>query len=387
VATYDYVTTNTGNVTILDAITIEDSLIPAANINCAPWPGRLEPGQSYACVGTYVVTSDDVDLGVVTNLARGVSGDLVSPQVAVSIPDASVPALSVVKSSPDTRFAAVGDVLNYEFEVMNAGERAFVQPIEVVDNRIGTLQCWAATATDPDFTSGERATCSAPYTVTQADLDAGFVTNEAFAQTIFGSGTEVVSGPDTVTINADTAPALELVKSVTLPTGRSSETLIAGDVLTYTLAVENTGNQTLRNISLIDTLRRLDGTVVTPSPLPVFVEGDAEQIGVMEVGEVWTYSATYALSQTDIDAGGISNQVTARGIAPDNALVLDASDDGIEGNGSDNPTATLIDAMPAIEGEKTIASGEPVVGSTIGFDIVILWPWRATRSPVPMVIR
>ena len=87
--TYDYVTTNTGNISITTPITIIDNLIPAENITCPVWPGTLAPGEVYSCTGTYEVTVDDVDLGVVTNIARSTDGTTDSPQVSESIPDNS----------------------------------------------------------------------------------------------------------------------------------------------------------------------------------------------------------------------------------------------------------------------------------------------------------
>lgn len=305
--TYDYVVNNTGNTTITNPITVSDNLIDAANLTCDPWPGTLDPGATYACVGTYEVTSDDVDLGVVTNLASASDGTTDSPQTSESIPDTAIPALTITKTSPDTSFAMIDDVLIYDFEVTNSGQRAFVQPVSVMDDRIGTITCFTPTPADPDFVAGEAVTCSAPYRATQADIDAGFVTNEAFAQTSFGGSTTVVSDPVRLTINAAADPEIALTKSAALPAGRTTETLIAGDILRYTLTVENTGNQTLNNLTLSDPRLSLTCTVA---------QLDVDAINT-------SCQSDYTLMQADIDAGAVTNDASVTGSDPSGGVVDD----------------------------------------------------------------
>lgn len=344
--TYDYVTTNTGNVTLTTPVEIIDNLIPASDITCPPWPGTLDPGETYTCIGTYTVTSDDVDLGVVTNIALGRSGTTDSPQVSESIPDNAIPALSIVKSSVDTSFASLGDQLNYSFDITNSGERAFVRPITVEDSRIGSLTCWTPTPGDPDFQAGESATCSAPYTVTQMDLDAGFVTNEAFAQTFFGNDTPVVSAPDSVTIDANRTPALALIKSVVLPQGRTNQTLTAGDVLSYTLTLRNPGNQTVRNITVADPLLGLTCPIASLAPGGVNA----------------SCRGTLTLTQTQIDAGQIVNDATANGADPQGGAV-GATDQLI------TPLPTPAPGLSLVKSANVSPFGP--VGSTIvyGFEV------------------
>ena len=85
-------------------------------------------------------------------------------------------------------------------------------------------------------------TCTGQYTVTQADIDAGSVTNIADANGTPTQGT-LTPPTDTVTVDADQLPELGLDKIAT-----TSDFDMVGDILTYDYVVTNTGNVTLTNM-------------------------------------------------------------------------------------------------------------------------------------------
>ena len=62
--TYDYVVTNTGNVT-LTAVTVTDPMPGLSSVTCPL--GTLAPGASETCTATYTTTQADVDRGSITN--------------------------------------------------------------------------------------------------------------------------------------------------------------------------------------------------------------------------------------------------------------------------------------------------------------------------------
>lgn len=97
-------------------------------------------------------------------------------------------------------------------------------------------------------------------------------------------------------------PEITLAKTVDITT------LTAAGTLTYTVTAENTGKRDLNGVVVIDTMP--DGSVVTLSaPVESFAGGVA---GVLEVGETWTYTATYDASLADMNAGvDLINSVTA----------------------------------------------------------------------------
>src|SRR5258705_5895202 len=100
-----------------------------------------------------------------------------------------------------------------------------------------------ATAT---LAPGASITCTATYTITQADIDSGRVTNIASAHGSFG-GNPVNSTTDTKTVNATQNPAHTTVKTET-----STGPYAVGDTITYNIVVTNTGNITLMGVIVTD---------------------------------------------------------------------------------------------------------------------------------------
>ena len=99
--------------------------------------------------------------------------------------------------------------------------------------------------------------------------------------------------------NMQLKPSLNIVKDASVPGGTADA---AGDIITYSIAVQNTGNQTLTGVTVTDPfisnlLRVEDGATV-----------DNE----LDVGETWHYTASHVVTQAEIDAGTpIVNVATA----------------------------------------------------------------------------
>ncbi|MDX9730098.1 MAG: PKD-like domain-containing protein, partial [Bacteroidales bacterium] len=80
-----------------------------------------------------------------------------------------------------------------------------------------------------------------------------------------------------------------------------------GDVIHYTLILANTGNVAISPVNISD-----PGADATPG-----VVRGADQTGdndnILETGEIWIYTAQHTITQSDINAGGFTNNVTATG--------------------------------------------------------------------------
>ncbi|MFZ5965375.1 DUF7507 domain-containing protein [Thalassococcus sp. BH17M4-6] len=338
-AIYRFVTTNTGNITVTEPVRIVDTLIPESDLTCEDFPEEgLAPGADYVCTGTYVVTASDVDLGAVTNVAFATDGTTPSELDDAIIPNEGVPALTIEKSASVSEFTAVGDVIPYTFVVTNTGARAFAREVVVQDTLVGEVACFSPSAEKPDLVAGETVTCAAEVTVTQEDLDRGFVTNEAYAQTTFGADdTLVLSQADSVRVDGGLTPELTVTKSVApLPvTG-------VGQVLTFTVMTVNTGNQTIANVVATDPmLTGFDCAAATLAP-----------------GEDLVCTGTYTVSQDDIDSGSLENTATVQGVSPQGEAVTDEV----------TLPVTLPDAEPVVALTKTaVPTPFGGVGSTLTY--------------------
>ncbi len=72
-----------------------------------------------------------------------------------------------------------------------------------------------------------------------------------------------------------------------------------GDVINYTFTVTNTGNVTLTNVTVTDPM-------FTGPDAPMFVSSSlGSPEGTLLPGESATYTASYAITQDDIEAGAV----------------------------------------------------------------------------------
>ena len=102
----------------------------------------------------------------------------------------------------------MGNVINYSYLVTNNGNVTLSGPFTVSDDKATDEAC---PATPTSLAPGASITCTASYTITQADLDAGTVTNVGTA----ASNGTVTSPTDTETVTAVQTPSLSIVKTAT----------------------------------------------------------------------------------------------------------------------------------------------------------------------------
>ena len=335
---YTFVVTNTGNVT-LDAVSVSDPKV--GTVSCPVTV--LAPGESTTCTAAYTLTQIDVDAGHVANTATATGTGPVTPanptptpvtaEDSTDTPIAAGPAVTLDKVAGTPTGDNAGDTIDYDFVVTNTGN-VTLDPVSVDDPKVGTVAC-PVTVLAP----AESTTCSATYVLTQADVDAGEVVNNATATGTDPTGTEVTA-EDTTTTPIAPAPVITLDKQAGVPTGTA-----AGDTIAYSFVVTNTGNVTLDPIGVSDPKV---GTVACP-------------VTVLAPGESTTCTATYTLTQDDVDAGHVANTATASGVPPtgDAVTATDATD-------------TPLAAVPAITLDKQ--AGTPTgasAGDTIDYTFVV----------------
>ena len=221
-----------------------------------------------------------------TNTASAVSATTSASDSATALA-AQSPQLDLDKSATPASYDTVGDVVTYTYTLTNTSNVTLTGPFTVTDDKT-TVSCPATSTLAP----AASVTCTATYTVTQVDLDAGSVTNHAIGAATFDGGA-VVSDPAVVTVEADKQPELTLDKSVTPATYDA-----AGDVLSYSYLVTNTGNVTITDpVTVTD-----DQVTVTCPPLPP---------GGLAPGAALTCTASHSVTQADVDAGEVINTAAA----------------------------------------------------------------------------
>ena len=118
-------------------------------------------------------------------------------------------------------------------------------------------------------------------------------------------------------------PSISLVMKASLNDENGNGNVEAGETVTYTFTIKNTGNVPLSNILIADLL---PGVVITGGPISLGVgESDAA-----------TFTGTYILTQEDINKGSLTNQATVSGVSQSGTAATDKSD--AENLSEDNPT-------------------------------------------------
>ncbi|MCL4205900.1 MAG: DUF4347 domain-containing protein, partial [Pirellulaceae bacterium] len=172
----------------------------------------------------------------------------------------------------------------------------------------------------------------------------------------------LLSGQSNLNVDAGLMPqvaAIVLVKTGTFGAGANGVADV-GELISYTFTVTNTGNVTLDNVVVNDPLPGL--STIT------FAGGDTNSNNALDVGEVWTYTATYAVTQADIDAGSVTNLATVTADDPNDDPVTD--DDDHDEPLPQNPGISI---EKATNGQDADAATGPLVpvGSTVTWTYVV----------------
>ena len=328
--TYTFTATNDGLFT-LTSVEIEDLLPNLSALVCSPnQPTTLSPGETITCTATYQVTLSDIDAGEIENTAFATGRDpqdaLVQDQDDATVQGpAQDPEISLLKTANPITYTQVGNLITYTFTVTNTGN-VTLSNVVVDDPLTGSTDLPVSPST---LTPGGTGTASATYSVVQSDLDAGQILNTAVA-TGYSPNGEPVDDDDNVTVPGPTSePNVMLVK-----TANPQAYLDVGDVIVYTFAVTNTGNVTLTNLVINDPLTGSVNLSVTPSTLAP--------------GESGTTSATYTITQSDINAGQVLNTATVTGEDPGGNTVEDQDDATVEGPKQEPDVTLLKTANPQV---------------------------------------
>jgi uncharacterized repeat protein (TIGR01451 family)/gliding motility-associated-like protein len=296
VLTYNLVITNTGNVTLTNLV-VTDAITTISGSPVA----SLAPGASVTLTAQHTVTQNDLNQGIVTNNASvtGTYHDASSTVHHVTATDfvdiiatqnAALTLLKTSTTNPDT-YDQVGDILTYSISVTNTGNVTLTNII-VSDPLASVTGSPVAT-----LVPGATANLSASHIVTQADLNTGQFINTASVSARYSDYQNIqhtVSAHGSETVTATLNPVLTLDKTASQTTYNS-----IGESITYTIVVSNAGNVAISDIDINDGLT-----------------GENWNVSMLAPGETRTFTTTYHVTQADLDAGNIVNNVSASGTDP-----------------------------------------------------------------------
>jgi uncharacterized repeat protein (TIGR01451 family) len=394
---YTFTVTNTGNETLTGVGVTDAPTPPAGGVTatcqslsnpagtCAGATTTLAVGQSAVFTGTYTVTQADADNGSIadtattqgTTPAGGTVDATSNPASVVVIQSGS---LTLAKSADPSTVTAAGQTIDYTFTVINSGNVTLTgvgvtdvptAPAGVVTATCQSLSNPAGTCSGATTTlvPGQTAVFSGTYTVTQDDIDDGSIVDTATATGTPPAGPDVTAGADLVIVDAPNAASLAIDKSAD-PTSVSA----AGQTITYTFTVTNTGNVTLTGVGVTDNpVSPAGGVTATCQSLSNPAGTCAGATTTLAVGQSAVFTGTYTVTQDDLDHGSIGDTATATGTTPTGGTV----------DGDSNPVSVDANQTPALSIAKSATPMTvAMVGQTIDYTFTVTNTGNVTLTDV-----
>ncbi|MBB6500684.1 Ig-like domain-containing protein [Pedobacter cryoconitis] len=340
VITYTIVATNTGNVT-LSNIVVADPGADAGSISPANIV-TLAPGASSTVTAKHTLTQADVDGGKFSNQAsaKGTdpSGNPVdkpksddpntpTPDDATVIVLTPKPAVTLVKTGV---ISTDNNSITYTFVVQNTGNVTFTTVL-LNDAKLGLTNLPVNVGTG--LAPGASVTTTQVYTLTQADKNAGNVTNTANVKATAAGGATAtdISGTDATN---DTPTVVAITPSGGLSLVKTG--VFSGNQITYTFTVQNLGNVTLNPVTFSDAKLGIVNRTIDVG-------------GGLLPGATASITQLYTLTQADKDAGTVTNTAIAKAITPSGAVVTATSGTAANNN---NPTVIVVTKSPVANDDQ-----------------------------------
>jgi uncharacterized repeat protein (TIGR01451 family) len=354
VVPYTFTVRNAGTTTLTGAVVADPML--GGELDCPALDGAaLRPGDAVDCGPvSYTLTQDDIESGAVRNqataTATGAAG-VVTDDGSTELLIEGVAEIALTKTAgtpvdaTGDGWLGAGDTVDYRFTIRNTGTTVLTD-LQLADPLLGgAVDCDVLEGLE--LLPGDEAACGpVTYTLTQAEVDAQIVRNEATV-TAQSRNADV---DDTATADVEVlgTNGLALLKSAgAIVDANGSGRTDAGDTIAYTFAVENTGTTTVTHLTISDP--RLSGEIVC--------EATSLAPGELTVCQ----AASASLTQAEIDAGEIVNTATVAGTGPGQTQVE-----------AEDSVTTPITAQPAValekiggdyadvDGDRTVSAGDTV---------------------------
>ncbi len=201
---------NKGTLPAPGPVTIAGATCPAMN-TVGNFDASLDINETVVCTSTYTITQADLDKGSVTTLTTANVGGVNSNQVTTTVPMSPPAILKLTKTANPVTYDKVGQTITYSYVITNSGVNT-LGPAQFIVTDAGfstPINCGAATTT---LAQNATVACTAIYTITQANMDAGSVTTSATAS----GGGVAPSQPASATVTKGTVPPSNLVAGTTI---------------------------------------------------------------------------------------------------------------------------------------------------------------------------
>ncbi|MCX2496321.1 gliding motility-associated C-terminal domain-containing protein, partial [Pedobacter sp. PF22-3] len=351
--TYSFKITNVGDVA-LSGIVLTDAKL---GLN-KTFPNVLAVGTNFTYSQVYILSQSDKDAGIVTNTAAvsaktpvgnaitDVSGTDYSNDNPTETPISGSPKFTFTKiaSAAGTK---IGESINYTFTVTNTGS-VTLSNLTVTDAAVDAGSINPANIST--LAPGASVTVTAKHTLTQDDINLGSFTNQALIKLTDNKGivvNQLSDDPSTPAPNDATVTQLIPTPGFTLTKSAANSATKAGDVINYNIVFKNTGNVTLTNIVLVDA--NADTGSLMPSNIASILPGATVNI-----------TAKHTVKQSDVNAGGFSNQVNASAKDPKGNTLAKVSDDPST-PATDDATFSPIVPNPSLRFTKVFANAAGTV--------------------------
>jgi prepilin-type N-terminal cleavage/methylation domain-containing protein/uncharacterized repeat protein (TIGR01451 family) len=299
VLNYSTLVLNAGTNT-LSSVGIADAKADGGSISCGA--SFLVSGGTTTCTFTHTATQADLDAASVVSTTTATGTPPSGPpatgsSTAVTVPADQNPSMTVAKAvSPTTClpspcYKLAGEVLNYTATVTNSGN-VTLSSVALTDTKMTGAASCAPTTLAPGATS----TCTYHYTVVAGDLVVGNSINTTATATATSppAASPVSATSPTVGVPFHANPSINATKASASPPYTA-----AGQALTYTITVTNTGNVSLSAVSVADPK---DDDAVIPCVATTLAAGAST-----------TCTVVHTTTATDVTNGSVVNQATATG--------------------------------------------------------------------------
>ena len=310
-------------------------------------------GATYSFTGSQTLVGESTNAFTVTlkENTKKENYDITKTEGKLIVDDENVPDDLVVKKTADDTVYKLGEEVTFDIWVKNIYDDTVT--IKLIEIEGVTLAKDTFEGVEP----GAEITTTATYTITEADILAGGFTNTVTAKVV----EKEWSADASVKVEEPNA-SLDVTKETTSKPA-DGKAYVLGEKITYKITVTNDGNLTLTNVIVTDEMTGDKWTVETMKP------GDSEE-----------FTAEHIVTEEDILAGTVVNNVTATGTPPGDEDPPKDDDDTEDPPEDPNGHLTVIK-----ETTSETPEGGYKLGETVSYKITVVNDGNLTITDIKVL--